>query len=142
MITKTINKEGEGGAIDKIVTETKLHAYLEPLILQNLFDGHHLLCVDEASLVHHTKRPIPNDLQGFNRTGESDWRTAHQVINHKHLFNFLKAAAAGVSILLTVINWLDPSLTDSLFFSESLFQAYSAYDDSSVEICHSNNHKI
>lgn len=69
MITKTINKEGEGGAIDKIITETKLHAYLEPLILQNLFDGHHLLCVDEASLVHHTKRPIPNDLQGFNRTG-------------------------------------------------------------------------
>lgn len=57
--------------------------------------------------------------------------TAHQVINYKCLFNFLKAAAAGVSILLTVINWLCPSLTDSLIFSESVFQAYSAYDDSS-----------
>lgn len=68
--------------------------------------------------------------------------TAHQVINHKRLFNFLKAAAAGVSILLTVINWLYPSLTDSLVFSESVFQGCSAYDDCSVEICHSNNHEI
>lgn len=40
-----------------------LQAYLEPLVLKDLFNGHHLLAVDKASLVHHTKRPITYHLQ-------------------------------------------------------------------------------
>lgn len=40
-----------------------LESDLEPLILQDLLNGHHLLAIDEASLVNHTKRPITNHLQ-------------------------------------------------------------------------------
>lgn len=57
---------------DRICLEiTTLQPYLEPLILQNFFDGHHLLAVNESSLVHHTKRPITNHLQGFYRSKTS-----------------------------------------------------------------------
>lgn len=44
-----------------------LQAYLEPLVLQDLFNGHHLLAVNKASLVHHTKRPIADHLQGISK---------------------------------------------------------------------------
>lgn len=44
-----------------------LQPHLEPLILQDLLDGNHLLAVDEASLVHHTKRPITDHLQGLHK---------------------------------------------------------------------------
>lgn len=36
--------------------------YLEPLILQHLLYGYHLLAVDEARLVHHTEGAIPDHL--------------------------------------------------------------------------------
>lgn len=42
-------------------------AYLEPLVLQHLFNGHHLLAVNKASLVHHTKRAITDHLQGVSK---------------------------------------------------------------------------
>lgn len=44
-----------------------LQAYLEPLVLQHLFNCHHLLAVNKASLVHHTKRPITDHLQGISK---------------------------------------------------------------------------
>lgn len=44
-----------------------LQAYLEPLVLQHLFNRHHLLAVNKASLVHHTKRPITDHLQGISK---------------------------------------------------------------------------
>lgn len=44
-----------------------LQAHLEPLVLKDLFNGHHLLAVDKASLVHHTERPITNHLQGKSK---------------------------------------------------------------------------
>lgn len=41
--------------------------HLEPFVLQNLFNSHHLLAVNEPSLVHHTKRPISNHLKFYTK---------------------------------------------------------------------------
>lgn len=51
-----------GFKVDTLITIDIFQPHLEPFILQNLLNGHHLLAVDEASLVHHTKRAISNHL--------------------------------------------------------------------------------
>lgn len=51
-------------------------AYLKPLVLQHLFNCHHLLAVDKASLVHHTKRPIADHLEGISKV-KSTWKPGH-----------------------------------------------------------------
>lgn len=56
-------------------TDKRKLLYLEPLILQNLLDGHHLLAVDEASLVHHTERPVADHLQEKRKPSNE-----HQII--------------------------------------------------------------
>lgn len=51
--------------IECVWTFSTLQPHLEPFVLQHLFNGHHLLAVNEPSLVHHTERSISDHLKVF-----------------------------------------------------------------------------
>lgn len=63
---------------------------LEPLILQDLLNSHHLLAVDEASLVNHTKRAITNHLQNKESTDYQKWTFVVALYRKYYISKLLK----------------------------------------------------
>lgn len=75
-------------------TRVMLQAHLEPLVLQHLFNCHHLLAVNKASLVHHTKRPIADHLRGIIDQSQIIWKPGR--LQQPPMLVFLKAELQSV----------------------------------------------